>query len=168
LAAASPGASSAIGRLPTAPAKPAKIAAVSATRSCRPTLRHSRADRLFVGRRLATAPTRGEDESRPNLPRTATPRSHHEGLHNQEIADRLGLAVATIKVYLTQLFKKMRVRSRLQAVIAARNQTVKRHPVSCPLINLCTGWSCSPGKVTVPIPGTPSCRGQLGHRAHSN
>ena len=39
------------------------------------------------------------------------------------IADRLGLTVATTKVYLTQLFKKLRVRSRLQAVIAARNQT---------------------------------------------
>ena len=46
-----------------------------------------------------------------------------EGYTNQEIADRLGLTVATIKVYLTQLFKKMRVRSRLQAAIAARKQT---------------------------------------------
>jgi LuxR family maltose regulon positive regulatory protein len=46
-----------------------------------------------------------------------------KGYTNQEIADRLGLTVATIKVYLTQLCKKMRVRSRLQAVIAARNQT---------------------------------------------
>jgi len=45
-----------------------------------------------------------------------------KGHTNQEIADRLGLTVATTKVYLTQLFKKMRVRSRLQAVIAARNQ----------------------------------------------
>jgi two-component system, NarL family, nitrate/nitrite response regulator NarL len=45
-----------------------------------------------------------------------------KGHTNQEIADALGLTVATIKVYLTQLFKKMRVRNRLQAVIAARNQ----------------------------------------------
>ena len=45
-----------------------------------------------------------------------------KGYTNQEIADSLGLTVATIKVYLTQLFKKMGVRSRLQAVIAARNK----------------------------------------------
>jgi LuxR family maltose regulon positive regulatory protein len=45
-----------------------------------------------------------------------------KGHTNQEIADSLGLTVATIKVYLTQLFKKMGVRSRLQAVIAARNK----------------------------------------------
>jgi two-component system, NarL family, nitrate/nitrite response regulator NarL len=45
-----------------------------------------------------------------------------KGYTNQEIADRLGLTVKTTKVYLTKLFKKMRVRSRLQAVIAARNQ----------------------------------------------
>ena len=44
-----------------------------------------------------------------------------KGYTNQEIADRLGLTLATTKVYLTQLFKKLRVRSRLQAVIAARN-----------------------------------------------
>lgn len=45
-----------------------------------------------------------------------------KGYTNQEIADRLGLTVKTTKVYLTKLFKKMRVRSRLQAVIAAHNQ----------------------------------------------
>jgi two-component system, NarL family, nitrate/nitrite response regulator NarL len=46
-----------------------------------------------------------------------------KGYTNQEIADKLGLTVGTTKFYLTQLFKKMRVRSRLQAVIAARNQS---------------------------------------------
>jgi DNA-binding NarL/FixJ family response regulator len=46
-----------------------------------------------------------------------------KGYTNQEIAKKLGLTVGTTKVYLTQLFKKMHVRSRLQAVIAARNQT---------------------------------------------
>ncbi|HEU0059901.1 MAG TPA: response regulator transcription factor [Hyphomicrobiaceae bacterium] len=45
-----------------------------------------------------------------------------KGYTNQEIAERLGLSVGTTKFYLTQLFKKMRVRNRLQAVIAARNQ----------------------------------------------
>jgi two-component system, NarL family, nitrate/nitrite response regulator NarL len=45
-----------------------------------------------------------------------------KGYTNQEIANKLGLTVGTIKVYLTQLFKKMRVRNRLEAMIAARNQ----------------------------------------------
>ena len=45
-----------------------------------------------------------------------------KGYTNQEIAERLGLSIGTTKFYLTQLFKKMRVRNRLQAVIAARNQ----------------------------------------------
>ena len=45
-----------------------------------------------------------------------------KGHTNREIADKLGLTVATTKIYLTQLFNKMRVRSRLQAVIAARNK----------------------------------------------
>ena len=45
-----------------------------------------------------------------------------KGYTNQEIANKLGLTVGTTKVYLTQLFKKMHVRNRLQAVIAARNQ----------------------------------------------
>jgi two-component system, NarL family, nitrate/nitrite response regulator NarL len=45
-----------------------------------------------------------------------------KGYTNQEIANKLGLTVGTTKVYLTQLFKKLRVRNRLQAVIAARNQ----------------------------------------------
>ena len=46
-----------------------------------------------------------------------------KGYTNQEIANKLGLTVGTTKVYLTQLFKKMRVRNRLEAVIAAQNQT---------------------------------------------
>ncbi len=46
-----------------------------------------------------------------------------KGYTNREIANKLGLTVGTTKVYLTQLFKKMRVRNRLEAVIAAQNQT---------------------------------------------
>ena len=46
-----------------------------------------------------------------------------KGYTNQEIANKLGLTVGTTKVYLTQLFKKMRVRNRLQAVLAAKNQS---------------------------------------------
>ena len=45
-----------------------------------------------------------------------------KGLTNEEIAAKLGLSQGTIKYYLSQLFKKMRVKNRLQAIIAARNQ----------------------------------------------
>jgi DNA-binding NarL/FixJ family response regulator len=45
-----------------------------------------------------------------------------KGLTNDEIAEKLGLSRGTIKYYLSQLFKKMRVKNRLQAIIAARNQ----------------------------------------------
>jgi DNA-binding NarL/FixJ family response regulator len=42
------------------------------------------------------------------------------GLTNKEIASQLGLNERTIKHYLTQLFKKMRVRNRLQAIQSAK------------------------------------------------
>jgi two-component system, NarL family, nitrate/nitrite response regulator NarL len=48
------------------------------------------------------------------------------GLTNKEIASQLGLNERTIKHYLTQLFKKMQVRNRLQAI-----QTAKRLTSSC-------------------------------------
>jgi DNA-binding NarL/FixJ family response regulator len=44
-----------------------------------------------------------------------------KGFTNQEIAEKLGLTIGTIKYYLSQLFKKLHVRNRVQAVIAARN-----------------------------------------------
>jgi DNA-binding NarL/FixJ family response regulator len=48
------------------------------------------------------------------------------GLTNKEIANQLGLNERTIKHYLTQLFKKMQVRNRLQAI-----QTAKRLMSTC-------------------------------------
>jgi two-component system, NarL family, nitrate/nitrite response regulator NarL len=45
-----------------------------------------------------------------------------KGYTNQEIAERLGLTIGTIKYYLSQLFKKLHVRNRVQAVLAAKNQ----------------------------------------------
>jgi two-component system, NarL family, nitrate/nitrite response regulator NarL len=42
------------------------------------------------------------------------------GFTNKEIAEQLGLANGTIKFYVTQLFKKMRVRNRLQAIQATQ------------------------------------------------
>jgi DNA-binding NarL/FixJ family response regulator len=46
-----------------------------------------------------------------------------KGLTNKEIAFQLGLNERTIKHYLTQLFKKMRVRNRLQAIQTAKRLT---------------------------------------------
>lgn len=43
-----------------------------------------------------------------------------EGLTNEEIADRLGLNTRTIKHYLTGVFRKMRVRNRVEAVVRAK------------------------------------------------
>jgi two-component system nitrate/nitrite response regulator NarL len=43
-----------------------------------------------------------------------------KGLTNKEIADQLGLTVGTIKHYVTQLFKKMNVRNRLEAIQVAQ------------------------------------------------
>lgn len=40
-----------------------------------------------------------------------------EGLSNKEIATRSGLEIGTIKVYSSQLFTKLGVRSRLQAAL---------------------------------------------------
>jgi two-component system, NarL family, nitrate/nitrite response regulator NarL len=45
------------------------------------------------------------------------------GLTNKEIAIQLGLNERTIKHYLTQLFKKMRVRNRLEAIQSAKRLT---------------------------------------------
>ena len=45
-----------------------------------------------------------------------------QGLTNKEIAEELGLTIGTTKYYLTQLFRKLHVRNRLQAIEAARRE----------------------------------------------
>jgi DNA-binding NarL/FixJ family response regulator len=42
------------------------------------------------------------------------------GLTNQEIARSLGMNVRTVKHYLTQVFRKMRVRNRVEAILEAQ------------------------------------------------
>ena len=47
------------------------------------------------------------------------------GLTNQEIARSLGMNVRTIKHYLTQVFRKMRVRNRVEAIIEAQKMRLE-------------------------------------------
>jgi two-component system, NarL family, nitrate/nitrite response regulator NarL len=43
-----------------------------------------------------------------------------DGLSNRQIASKLGVKVSTIKYYLTQIFKKMQVHGRVEAILEAR------------------------------------------------
>src|SRR5262249_53584946 len=43
-----------------------------------------------------------------------------QGLTNNEIADKLGLKVSTIKHYMTSMYKKMKATNRLQAIQASQ------------------------------------------------
>lgn len=48
-----------------------------------------------------------------------------KGLTNQEIARSLGVNVRTIKHYLTQVFRKMRVRNRVEALLEAQKMRLE-------------------------------------------
>ena len=47
------------------------------------------------------------------------------GLTNQEIARSLGMNVRTVKHYLTQMFRKMRVRNRVEAILEAQKMRLE-------------------------------------------
>ena len=51
-----------------------------------------------------------------------------EGLSNQEIGDRLGLAEKTIKHYMTSILGKLQVRSRVEAALLAYKEGMARVP----------------------------------------
>jgi two-component system, NarL family, nitrate/nitrite response regulator NarL len=53
-----------------------------------------------------------------------------EGLSNQEIGDRLGLAEKTIKHYMTSILGKLQVRSRVEAALLAYKEGMARTPES--------------------------------------
>jgi DNA-binding NarL/FixJ family response regulator len=59
--------------------------------------------------------------SPPQLTRTQMEvlRCVHSGLLNKQIAYELGIAEATVKVHMTALMRKLNVRNRTQAAIAA-------------------------------------------------
>jgi DNA-binding NarL/FixJ family response regulator len=62
-----------------------------------------------------------EPPSPPQLTRTQMQvlRHVHSGLLNKQIAYELGIAEATVKVHMTALMRKLNVRNRTQAAIAA-------------------------------------------------
>lgn len=46
------------------------------------------------------------------------------GLSNNEIADRLGITEGTVKLHVYQIFKRMKVRNRVQVAIKRRGHHV--------------------------------------------
>ncbi len=51
-----------------------------------------------------------------------------EGRTNKEIADQLFVTISTVKWYITQIYRKLHVRSRMQAIVRARELELVVHP----------------------------------------
>ena len=47
-----------------------------------------------------------------------------EGLSNQEIADKLFISLGTVKAHSSNIYRKLDVRNRAQAIIAAREMNL--------------------------------------------
>jgi hypothetical protein len=63
-----------------------------------------------------------------------------EGLLNKQIAAELQVSEATIKAHVTAIFRKLGVRSRTQAAVAAR-RLESGHPAGSPRVAFLSGWS---------------------------
>lgn len=59
-----------------------------------------------------------------------------KGKANKEIARTLGMAVATVKLHLTEIFKTLEVRNRAQAIIKASNLPITVAEPPPPLTDL--------------------------------
>ncbi len=104
---------------------PELVSAIEAVYRGEPYITPALASRLLMrskGRPLA--PHRGEDVG-------LTARDKRilgylaKGLTNQEIARSLGMNVRTVKHYLTQVFRKMRVRNRVEATVEAQRMRLE-------------------------------------------
>lgn len=106
------------------------------------------ADALELAAALRQAAHISERES---IVETLTQREHEilhliiEGRSNKEIADKLVITVMTVKWYVTQIYRKLGVRSRVQAIVRARE------------LNLIAGRDANGGtqvltNVAVPMP----------------
>lgn len=91
---------------------------------------------ITTGRTVVTAPDSSVSQMRPSpdkdLAESLTPREREvlgliaEGLSNQAIADRLVLSVGTVRWYAQQIYGKLDVRSRTQALARARERGLLR------------------------------------------
>jgi DNA-binding NarL/FixJ family response regulator len=103
---------------------PELVSAMEAVHRGEPYITQTLASRLLMqnkGRPLAV---------QGNGPIDLTPRDKQilgylaQGLTNREIARNLGMNVRTVKYYLTQVFRKMRVRNRLEAILEAQKMRI--------------------------------------------
>ncbi len=101
------------------------IAALKAVHAGQPYVTAELAVRLLIGVKGKTLVPKRDAKAQAALTYREQQVLEHivKGFTNQEIAEKLGLTIGTIKYYLSQLFKKLHVRNRVQAVIAARNQS---------------------------------------------
>lgn len=78
--------------------------------------------RLLVEHKTHPSKPSREPAQRPNLTvRELQLLSHTaQGLTNQEIARKLGISFRTVKYYKTQLFRKLRARNRIEAMMVAK------------------------------------------------
>jgi DNA-binding NarL/FixJ family response regulator len=111
---------------------PELVSAIEAIHRGEPYITPALASRLLMrskGRPLA--PHRGEDA-------VLTARDKRilgylaKGLTNQEIARSLGMNVRTVKHYLTHVFRKMRVRNRVEATVEAQRMRLELDGLSQP------------------------------------
>lgn len=83
-------------------------------------------DTLSLGRAFREAAALGQLNSSDSIVEMLTRKEqeilHHiaEGRTNKEIAGQLYVTVATVKWYITQIYRKLHVRSRMQAIVRAR------------------------------------------------
>ncbi len=87
---------------------------------------HRFADTMTLASAFRQASALPEKESLPNIIEMLTQREHeilHHIIHgrsNKEIAEELFITLTTVKWYIKQIYRKLNVRSRVQAIVRAR------------------------------------------------